>query len=237
MTLAEKQKDIKPLTPPPPTAAATEAQQKLAQLRQRQAEQETAQAKSAAEAQQKLAQLRQRQAEQERNEQVARQRVADLRTEQSDRQAAQQRVTALRERLGNGGAGEGSGGSGSGTTGTGSGSGSPGSGRGTGTSGAGGIGTGGIAGIRLRSYEALIQEKVRNAWMKPPQSKGLEATVYLAIDRVGHVEQLRFVRKSGNALFDESLQRAIKQAEPLPPVPEDYTGRLFERELVFRGLD
>ncbi|MDZ7379793.1 MAG: TonB C-terminal domain-containing protein [candidate division KSB1 bacterium] len=222
MTVAEKQtKPLTPPPPPPPTAAAV--QQRLAQLREQQARQEAAEAKNAAEAQQKLAQLRQRQAEQERAEQMARQRVA-----------------ALRERLGSSGAdgtGEGSGGSGSGTAGSGSGSGAPGGGRGTGTAGAGGIGTGGIAGIRLRSYEALIQEKVRNAWMKPPQAKGLEATVYLAIDRTGRVEQLRFVRKSGNALFDDSLQRAIKQAEPLPPVPEDYPGRLFERELVFRGLD
>jgi TonB family protein len=89
----------------------------------------------------------------------------------------------------------------------------------------------------LRGYEALIQEKVRNAWRTPPQSKGLEAVVFLAIDRAGHVEQSHLVRSSGNTLFDESLQRAIKQAEPLPPLPNDYPGRLFERDIVFRALD
>lgn len=236
MTMAEKQKETKPLTPPP-TPTATEVQQRLGQLREQQVRQETADAKNAAEVQQRLVQLRQRQADQERTEQAAQQRVAQLRTEQTEKQAADQRVAALRERVGSGGTGEGSGASKSGAAGTGTGSGLPGSGRGTGTSGAGGVGTGGIAGIRLRSYQALIQEKVRNAWTYPPRSQGLEAVVYLAVDRAGHVEQLRFVRKSGNALFDESLQRAIKQAEPLPPLPDDYAGRLFEADLKFRALD
>ena len=91
--MAEKQKDTKPLTPPP-TAAATEVQQKLAQLREQQARQEATRARNAAEVQQKLAQLRQQQAEQERTEQAARQRIADLRAEQADRQTAQQRVAS-----------------------------------------------------------------------------------------------------------------------------------------------
>jgi len=135
------------------------------------------------------------------------------------------------------GSGSSEGGTGSGTAGTGSGSGLPGSGRGTGTAGAGGFGTGGLSGIRLHAYQTLIQEKVRNAWSVPPQSKGLQAVVFLTIDRAGHVEQLRFIQRSGNALFDDSLQRAIKQAEPLPPLPEDYAGRSIDAELRFRPLD
>jgi colicin import membrane protein len=202
MTVA--QKETKSTTPPPPTSTPTEVQQTVAKLRQRQAEQE-------------------------RVAQAAQQRVADLRAEQTEQQAAAQRVAALRARVSSGSEG--------GAADTGSGSGRPGGGRGTGTAGAGGVGTGGVAGIRLRSYEALIQEKVRNAWRKPPQSKGLEAVVFLAVDRAGRIEQLQFVKKSGNTLFDESLQRAIKQAEPLPPLPEGYPGRLFEADVVFRAPD
>jgi TonB family protein len=78
---------------------------------------------------------------------------------------------------------------------------------------------------------------VYNAWSVPPQSKGLQAVVFLTIDRAGRIEQLRFVQRSGNALFDESLQRAIKHAEPLPPLPADYAGPSLEAELRFRPLD
>ena len=44
---------------------------------------------------------------------------------------------------------------------------------------------------------------------------------FLIINRAGNVEQSRLVQGSGNALFDESLQQAIKQAQPLPALPED----------------
>lgn len=230
MTVA--QKETKPTIPVPPSPTATEVQQAVAKLRERQVHQE---AKSATEGQQTVVQLRQKQAEQERVEQAAQQRVAGLRTEQADQQSAQQRIAALRARASGGGSEEGSGSSGNGAAGTGRGL--PGGGRGTGTAGSGGIGTGGLSGIRLHSYQVMVQEKVRNAWSVPPQSRGLQAIVFLTIDRAGHVEQFRFVQRSGNTLFDDSLQRAIKQAEPLPPLPADYAGHSLEAELRFRPSD
>ena len=217
MTLA--QKETKPVPPPaPPTSTSSEAQQKLARLRERQVEQE-------------IAATKQLKAQQE----AAEQRVASLRAEQADKQAAQQRVTALRARVGSSDSGEGNSSSGSGTAGTGSGSGAPGGGRGTGTAGAGSTGTGGLSGIRLRTYQAELQAKITNAWNIPPQSKDLHAEVFLIIDRAGNVEQSRLVQGSGNALFDESLQRAIKQAQPLPALPEDYTAPSVRVTLHFRG--
>jgi TonB family protein len=216
MTLA--QKETKPTPPPaPPTSTSSEAQQKLAKLRERQVEQETAA-------------MKQQKAQQE----AAEQRVASLRAEQAEKQAAQQRIAALRARVGNSDSGEGSSSSGNGTAGTGSGSGAPGGGRGTGTAGAGGTGTGGLSGIRLRSYEAELQAKIKNAWNIPPRSKGLQAAFFLSINRAGNVEQSRLVRGSGNALFDESLQQAIKQAQPLPPLPEGIPDRTLDITLNFR---
>jgi colicin import membrane protein len=230
MTLA--QKETKPPPPPAqPTSTASEVQQKVAKLRERQIEQETAETKTAAAVQQKVARLREQQAQQE----AAEQRVASLRAEQAEKQAAQQRIAALRTRVGSGDSGEGGGSLSSGTAGTGSGSGAPGGGRGTGTAGAGGTGTGGLSGIRLRTYQAELQAKITNAWNIPPQSKNLHAEVFLIIDRAGNVEQSRLVQGSGNALFDESLQRAIKQAQPLPALPEDYAAPSVRVTLHFRG--
>ena len=94
---------------------------------------------------------------------------------------------------------------------------------------------GGQSGIRLRTYQAELQAKIQNAWNIPPQSKDLRAEVLLIIDRAGNVELSRLVQGSGNALFDESLQRAIKQAQPLPALPEDYTAPSLRVTLNFRG--
>jgi len=229
MTLT--QKETKPTPPPAPlTSTSSEAQQKLAKLRERQVEQETAETKTATAVQQKVAQLREQQAQQG----AAEQRVASLRAEQAEKQAAQQRITALRARVGSGDSGEGSSSSGGGTAGTGSGSGAPGGGRGTGTAGAGSTGTGGLSGIRLRSYQAELEAKIKNAWNIPSRSKGLQAAFFLSINRDGHVEQARLVRGSGNTLFDESLQQAIKQAQPLPPLPEGIPDRTLNITLNFR---
>ncbi len=236
ITLAQKQKETKPTTPPvPSTPTPTEAQQKVAKLRERQLEQETLEAKTATEAQQKVAKLREQQARQE----VAEQRVAGLRAEETEKQAAQQRVAALRARVGSSVSEEGIGsaggsGPGGGTAGTARGSSVPGGGRGTGAAGAGAVGTGGLSGIRLRTYQAELKAKIYDAWNIPSRSKGLEATFFLSINRAGHVEQGRLVQGSGNALFDESLQRAIKQAQPLPALPEDFTSLTLDVTLTFR---
>jgi TonB family protein len=219
MTLAQKEKKTAP--PPPAVSTSSEVQEKLARLRERQAAQQTAETKAATAAQQSVTQLREQQARQE---------------------GAEQRIKELRARVGSG-AGEGSGsgsgtagtGSGSGTAGTGSGSGAPGGGRGTGAAGAGSTGTGGLSSIRLRTYQAELQAKITNAWNIPPQSKDLRAEVLLVIDRSGNVEQTRVVQGSGNALFDESLQRAIKQAQPLPALPEDFAASSLRVTLNFRG--
>ena len=58
MTLAHK--ETKPITPPPPTSTATEVQQRVAKLRERQVQHEAKEAKTATEVQQTVAQLRQR---------------------------------------------------------------------------------------------------------------------------------------------------------------------------------
>ena len=126
-------------------------------------------------------------------------------------------------------------GPGSGTTGSGSGSGIAGGGRGTGTSGAGGVGTGGLSGIRLRNYQGELQAKITNAWNIPPQSGGLQAAIHIVVIRSGGVQQARLVKGSGNALFDESLQRAIRQAQPLPSLPHDYGEASLQVTLNFKG--
>jgi TonB family protein len=94
-----------------------------------------------------------------------------------------------------------------------------------------------LSSIRLRNYQAELMAKITDAWKIPPQSQGLQASVFLLVNRAGQVEQVHFVHGSGNTLFDDSLQRAVTQAQPLAALPEDYTGRAIEVTLHFRDTE
>ena len=75
-----------------------------------------------------------------------------------------------------------------------------------------------------------------NAWNIPPQSKGLKAVFFLSINRAGNVELARLDQGSGNALFDESLRRAIQQAQPFPALPKDFPSRTYDVPLNFQDV-
>jgi len=61
---------------------------------------------------------------------------------------------------------------------------------------------------------------------------GLEIRVRLSAG--GDVLGTRVVRRSGNPWYDESVERAIKKASPLPPPPEaDEWLFVFRPEDVF----
>ena len=144
----------------------------------------------------------------------ARQGVARIReqAQAAQQDAARQRLEALRARVG-----------------------SSGSGSDANSAGTGGVRTGGLAGLRLRIYQGELQAKIFHAWNIPPGSGGLQAAVLLVLGRTGGVQQARLVQGSGNALFDESLQRAIRQAQPLPSLPHDYDEPSLQITLHFRG--
>jgi colicin import membrane protein len=206
--------------PPQPPPAVSDARQAIERLRERQAQEAQAQAEAlrtqqqAVVARQSVEQLRERQAREE-------QAKID---QQAQQQAVEQRLAALRSRYGSGG------------TGGGAGSGGPGgSGPGGGVDGLGG----GISRVRLQAYQDRVREKVAEAWILPmprEEARKLQATAFLMVSREGQVARLQIIQTSGNPLFDDSLMRAIKQASPLPPLPEDYQGTFLEIEMRFRAI-
>jgi len=48
----------------------------------------------------------------------------------------------------------------------------------------------------------------------------LKATVVLSIEPDGHISGFRFEQRSGNAAFDDALERAVRQTRLPPPPPE-----------------
>ena len=138
------------------------------------------------------------------------------------------------------GSGTGSG-AGAGPNGTGTGSGS-GTGAGTGTgsgSGSGGSPWGGSGAVdsRLSEYYGRIWAKIKEEWTLPenlPQEKAdLETIIVVIIEKDGKIQKSWFEKKSGNSLYDQMAMRAIKKAEPLPPIPKEFSDDTFEIGIRF----
>jgi len=160
-----------------------------------------------------------------------------------------QKKIARRERLArlsqgltvSGGAGTVSGagaGTGSGS-GTGSGpAGSPSGGSPWGSS-SGGSDSGGLSALesRLSDYYSEIWAKIKKEWTLPgdlPKGKtSLETVIVIILERNGKVQKSSFEKRSGNAHYDQSAMRAIKKAEPLPPIPKEFSDETFEIGIRF----
>jgi TonB family protein len=90
--------------------------------------------------------------------------------------------------------------------------------------------------IRMRAYAERVKEQITDAWNPPPiPGKSLEATALITVDLDGQVTSFALLRRSGNTMLDESLLRAIRQASPLPPLPQDHSGPVpYPIEIRFR---
>ncbi|MDJ0787150.1 MAG: TonB family protein [Myxococcota bacterium] len=75
---------------------------------------------------------------------------------------------------------------------------------------------------------------VTRAWVLAPNFRTLplETEIAVRVDRSGAVRATRITRRSGNPWFDESVERAIRKASPLPPPPEAE-----EWSFIFRPED
>ena len=95
---------------------------------------------------------------------------------------------------------------------------------------------GGQLGMKLQIYKTRVWNKVRGNWSYPDllAPKGnLEAIVLVTVTSEGQIRDYRLLKKSGNALFDQSVVRAVRLSEPFPPFPEEYVKRSEELELRF----
>jgi colicin import membrane protein len=128
--------------------------------------------------------------------------------------------------------------SGTGKTSGGGSSGAGGSGGGTG--GTGGTGAFGIQPIDF--YKSLIPSHIENNWVFNEQLVGgrsdLVSVIVVKIMKNGEITDIWFEKKSGNSYFDDSVYKAVKKSNPLPPLPREYTQPYYELGLIFtpKGL-
>jgi len=119
-----------------------------------------------------------------------------------------------------------------------------GSGTGTGTGGSPtgspwGSPSGGSSALqsKLDEYYSTIWERIKKEWTLPGDlTKGkaeLETIIIIVIERDGKIQKSWFEKKSGHALYDQSAMRAIKKADPLPPIPKEFSDNTFEIGIRF----
>ena len=97
-------------------------------------------------------------------------------------------------------------------------------------------GAGGFLGTVMQIYQAKVHNWIAENWSYPvalQRDANLEASVLLLVQRDGAITRSRFVRRSSNPIFDESVLRAVERSNPLPPFPDSYRKSHEEFEIRF----
>ncbi len=117
------------------------------------------------------------------------------------------------------------------------------SGQASGSGGGGGTGGTGAFGIQpIDFYRSLVPNHIENNWVFNEQLVGgrtdLVSVIVIKIMQNGEISDIWFEKKSGNSYFDDSVFKAVKKSNPLPPLPKEYTRPYYELGLVFtpKGL-
>ncbi len=90
---------------------------------------------------------------------------------------------------------------------------------------------------KLNDYYSTIWAKIKKEWTLPgglPKGKtDLETIIVVIIERDGKIKKSWFEKRSGNVHYDQMAMRAIKKAEPLPPIPDEFSDDAFELGIRF----
>jgi colicin import membrane protein len=93
----------------------------------------------------------------------------------------------------------------------------------------------GLNKMEFDQYQGSLDAHVKNNWALPEwmQSQGFHATVLIKIDKTGQVIERRFIKKSGNAEFDERVMTAIEKSNPFPVPPEKFVDMVGIQGITF----
>jgi colicin import membrane protein len=91
-------------------------------------------------------------------------------------------------------------------------------------------------GISIRIYQIEVENRIKQNWSYPVAMGGrsdFEAIVVIKVKKDGKILDKQFKKRSSNAVFDQSVLKAIERSDPLPPFPEGYVRRYDEIEINF----
>lgn len=74
-------------------------------------------------------------------------------------------------------------------------------------------------------YLNAIITKIANFWRNPLNKGGkkISVIIYFKIQKDGVIKDPVIEKRSGNSVFDSYALRAVNDASPLPPLPDNYT--------------
>ena len=102
-----------------------------------------------------------------------------------------------------------------------------------------GSGGASVEGISIRIYQMEVEERIKSNWQypvaltSPSKRKDLVSTVVVKVRQDGTLLKSWFIDRSGNAIFDASVIKAVERSDPLPPFPDGYNKREDEMEIRF----
>jgi len=99
-----------------------------------------------------------------------------------------------------------------------------------------GIGPNSPLGTRLGWYAEIVRQRIAQQWMTnglDSSSQRQPATVSFVIMRDGSVRDVRVIQSSGNPNIDNTAQRAVYQANPLPALPPQVTDNYISAQFTF----
>jgi TonB family protein len=84
------------------------------------------------------------------------------------------------------------------------------------------------------AYSSAVADRIRAHWALPTflQGQNLKATIVVHIDARGNVVQMEFTRVSGNTLFDNNAEKAIRNSSPVPPPPAELASSVRRGGMV-----
>jgi len=75
----------------------------------------------------------------------------------------------------------------------------------------------------ISKQTAIIKSHIEQRWIKPASAKvGVVCVVSINLIPSGEVINVRYIKRSGNSAFDQSVFAAVKRASPLPLPPVEY---------------
>ena len=97
-----------------------------------------------------------------------------------------------------------------------------------------------LGGTAMQIYQMEVETWIKSHWSYPvavDHPQDLEAIVIVTVRRDGKILNTRFDKRSSNAIFDQSVQKAIERSDPLPPFPETHIEDKDEIEIHFNLSD
>lgn len=103
-----------------------------------------------------------------------------------------------------------------------------------------GVGSAELEGVGFGSYYYvdIMRARIAEYWRNPIRgaTSVIRTTIYFKIKRGGGIFDALIEKTSGLELFDQAALRSVLSADPLPPLPSEYTGEELGVHLEFEYI-